>query len=105
MFEMSKAAGLLGIKKTPDLCSCPLIHEFAEILSNQLVYHLIEVEVRTIYKTGVEVEAMHGASVVALSMYDMLKPIDKGIEISSIKLCSEKGGKTDFKDKFLDRKI
>ena len=39
-----------------------------------------------IYKTGVEVEAMHGASVVALNMYDMLKPIDKGIEINQIKL-------------------
>lgn len=35
------------------------------------------VEVATIYKTGVEVEAMHGASVTALTMYDMLKPIDK----------------------------
>ena len=43
-------------------------------------YH-ISVEVHTIYKTGVEVEAMHGASIVALTIYDMLKPLDKGIEI------------------------
>ena len=56
--------------------------------------------VKTIYKTGVEVEAMHGASVVALNMYDMLKPIDKGIEIHHIKLLNKKGGKSDFKDKF-----
>ncbi|RYG02875.1 MAG: bifunctional molybdenum cofactor biosynthesis protein MoaC/MoaB, partial [Chitinophagaceae bacterium] len=52
--------------------------------------------VHTIYKTGVEVEAMHGASVTALTMYDMLKPIDKGVEIESIKLLSKSGGKTDF---------
>jgi molybdenum cofactor synthesis domain-containing protein len=57
---------------------------------------LIEVEAHTVYKTGVEVEAMHGASVVALTMYDMLKPIDKGIEIRNIRLLEKKGGKTDF---------
>jgi molybdenum cofactor synthesis domain-containing protein len=60
----------------------------------------IEMEVHTIYKTGVEVEAMHGASVVALTMYDMLKPIDKGISIQNIRLISKTGGKSDFKDKF-----
>ena len=58
------------------------------------------ITVKTIYKTGVEVEAMHGASVIALNMYDMLKPIDKGIEIHHIKLVEKKGGKSDFKDKF-----
>ncbi|MCC7452655.1 MAG: cyclic pyranopterin monophosphate synthase MoaC, partial [Crocinitomix sp.] len=88
VFEMSKAAGLLGIKKTPDLLpDChPIPIEFAAITYQITGLSIrIEVEVRTIYKTGVEVEAMHGASVVALNMYDMLKPIDKGIEISSIK--------------------
>jgi len=43
---------------------------------------------------------MHGASVTALTMYDMLKPIDKEIEISTIKLVNKKGGKSDFKDSF-----
>jgi cyclic pyranopterin monophosphate synthase len=56
----------------------------------------IEVTVTTIYKTGVEVEAMHGASIVALTMYDMLKPIDKNVEISTVKLLHKKGGKSDF---------
>jgi molybdenum cofactor synthesis domain-containing protein len=42
------------------------------------------------------VEAMHGASIVALTMYDMLKPIDKQVEISTIKLLHKKGGKSDF---------
>jgi molybdenum cofactor synthesis domain-containing protein len=53
------------------------------------------VEVHTVYKTGVEVEAMHGASITALTMYDMLKPIDKNVQISSIKLISKTGGKSD----------
>jgi molybdenum cofactor synthesis domain-containing protein len=56
--------------------------------------------VKTIYKTGVEVEAMHGVANIALCMYDMLKPIDKGIEISTVKLLNKKGGKSDYIDKF-----
>lgn len=52
----------------------------------------------TIYKTGVEVEAMHGASITALTMYDMLKPIDKGVEIENIKLIKKSGGKSDLKN-------
>lgn len=56
------------------------------------MYIIIRVEVHTIYKTGVEVEAMHGASVTALTIYDMLKPIDKGIEIENIRLEHKSGG-------------
>jgi len=59
---------------------------------------IIETEVHTLYKTGVEVEAMHGASVTALTIYDMLKPIDKGIEIKNIRLVSKKGGKSQYAD-------
>jgi len=100
---MSKAAGLLGVKKTPELLpDChPMPIEFTgieyEINGLEII---IKVTVKTIYKTGVEVEAMHGASIVALNMYDMLKPIDKGIEIHAIKLLQKKGGKSDFKNKF-----
>jgi len=100
VFELSRAAGLLAIKKTSDVIpDChPLPIEFADItFAIDELRILIHVEVHTIYKTGVEVEAMHGASVVALVMYDMLKPIDKAIEISTIKLESKSGGKTDLK--------
>jgi molybdenum cofactor biosynthesis protein MoaC len=100
VFEFSRAAGLLAIKKTSDVIpDChPLPVEFASITySIEALQILINVEVHTIYKTGVEVEAMHGAAVVALVMYDMLKPIDKAIEISTIKLESKSGGKTDLK--------
>jgi len=107
VFEMSKAAGLLGVKKTPDLLpDChPLPIEYTAVSYRiEGLSIFVEMEVHTIYKTGVELEAMHGVSVIALNMYDMLKPIDKGIEIGNIKLLRKKGGKTDFKDKFLDRK-
>tara|TARA_R110002072_G_scaffold9011_1_gene44382 strand:+ start:685 stop:1596 length:912 start_codon:yes stop_codon:yes gene_type:complete len=103
VFAMSKAAGFLGVKRTPDILpDChPLPIEFTGI---EYEVNGLEIKVlftvKTIYKTGVEVEAMHGASVVALNMYDMLKPIDKGIEIHAIKLVNKKGGKSDYKDKF-----
>ena len=102
VFEFSRAAGLLAIKKTSDVIpDChPLPIEFASIKHTiEGLAITISVEVHTIYKTGVEVEAMHGASVTALTMYDMLKPIDKSVEISSIKLLNKKGGKSDFKDR------
>src|SRR5215470_17516403 len=89
VFEFSRAAGLLAIKKTSDVIpDChPLPIEFAGITcSIDGLNIVIQVEVHTIYKTGVEVEAMHGAAITALTMYDMLKPIDKGVEISAIRL-------------------
>jgi molybdenum cofactor biosynthesis protein MoaC len=101
VFEFSRAAGLLAIKKTSDVIpDChPLPVEFASIKYEiDGLKIVITIEVHSIYKTGVEVEAMHGAAITALTMYDMLKPLDKGIEISSIRLVSKKGGKTDFRD-------
>ena len=103
VFAMSKAAGLLGVKKTPELLpDChPLPIEYTGIdYSIEGLEITVTCTIKTIYKTGVEVEAMHGASVVALNMYDMLKPIDKGIEIHHIKLLKKKGGKSDFKNRF-----
>ncbi|MDC7995336.1 bifunctional molybdenum cofactor biosynthesis protein MoaC/MoaB [Altibacter sp. HG106] len=99
VFAMSKAAGLLGVKKTPELL--PDCHPLP-IEATSIEYTIrgleidIKVTVKTIYKTGVEVEAMHGASIVALNMYDMLKPIDKGVEIQHIKLLEKRGGKSDL---------
>ncbi|WP_164110379.1 MULTISPECIES: bifunctional molybdenum cofactor biosynthesis protein MoaC/MoaB [Sphingobacterium] len=103
VFEMAKTAGLFAAKRTADMIpDChPLPIEYAKISYNIQHLHIyIQVEIKTIYKTGVEVEAMHSASVVALTMYDMLKPIDKEIEIQNIKLIHKKGGKSDKKDSF-----
>ncbi len=98
VFEMAKTAGLFAAKRTSDMIpDChPLPIEFTSVgyeINGLEIY--IRLEVRTIYKTGVEVEAMHAASVVALTMYDMLKPIDKGIVIKNIMLLEKKGGKSD----------
>ena len=103
VFEMAKTAGLFAVKKTSDIIpDChPLPVEYTGVTYEVEELQIkILIEVRTIYRTGVEVEAMHGASVIALTMYDMLKPIDKGIEIQNVKLVKKKGGKSDFKDKF-----
>jgi cyclic pyranopterin phosphate synthase len=99
VFEMSKAAGLLGVKKTPDLLpDCHPIPIEATAIEYQIegLVIRIRITVKTFYKTGVEVEAMHGASVVALNLYDMLKPLDKEIEIRSIRLVEKRGGKSDL---------
>lgn len=103
VFEMAKAAGLLGVKKTPDLlpdCHPMPIEQASVEYSIDGLEITILMHVKTVYKTGVEVEAMHGVSVVALTIYDMLKPIDKGVEIHNIKLIKKKGGKSDFKSRF-----
>jgi len=100
VFEFARAAGLFGVKRTSDVIpDChPLPIEYTAISYKiEGLTILITVEVHTIYKTGVEVEAMHGASVTALTMYDMLKPIDKGVEIQNIRLLEKKGGKSDLK--------
>lgn len=100
VFEFARAAGLLAVKKTSDVIpDChPLPVEYTAITYEVSGFEIrVSVEVHTIYKTGVEVEAMHGAAITALTMYDMLKPIDKGVVISTIKLESKKGGKSDMK--------
>ena len=99
VLEVARTAGLFAVKNTsnsiPDCHPMPI--EFTgieyEMLEDSV---LIKVTVKAIYRTGVEVEAMHGASIVALTMYDMLKPIDKQVEISTIKLLHKKGGKSDY---------
>ncbi len=101
VFEMAKAAGLLAVKKTPDLLpDChPIPIEYTGIeYECQELDIIIRITVKAIYKTGVEVEAMHGASVVALTLYDMLKPVDDGLEISAIKLLKKTGGKSPVKE-------
>lgn len=98
VLECARVAGLFAAKRTADMIpDChPLPVEFTSVSYEVGEMEVkIFVEIHTIYKTGVEVEAMHSASVVALTMYDMLKPIDKGVTIEQIKLVEKKGGKSD----------
>ena len=98
VLECARVAGLFAAKRTadmiPDCHPLPIEYTAVSYTLGELELH-IQVEIHTIYKTGVEVEAMHAASVVALTVYDMLKPIDKGVSIEQIKLLEKKGGKSD----------
>ena len=101
VFSSAKIAALLAVKNTSNvLPHChPIPVEFTGVefkIKNKTSIE-ISVEVKTIYKTGCEMEALHGASVAALTLYDMLKPIDKNIEIKNIKLLKKSGGKSDNK--------
>jgi len=101
----ARTAGYLAVKNTSNVI--PLCHPLPvesivinfEMTKNSI---LIEMIVKTCYKTGCEMEALHGISVVALTIYDMLKPIDKDIEIAAIKLEEKSGGKSDFSNDLPD---
>jgi cyclic pyranopterin phosphate synthase len=103
VLEMAKTAGLFAVKNThlsiPDCHPIPIEFSSVEYEIKELNIDIV-FKVKTVYKTGIEVEAMHGASIVALTMYDMLKPIDKEIEITAIKLINKDGGKSSFKNRF-----
>ena len=103
VLEMARAAGIMAAKKTPDLI--PLCHQIP-IDTVEIDYEIgddyikIESFVKAIWKTGVEMEALTAATTSSLVIYDMLKPIDKNLEVSDVKLLEKRGGKTDFKQNF-----
>jgi len=107
IFETAKVSGTLGAKKTPDLLPychpLPIDNVTISVSLNQSSIEIIA-ETETVWKTGVEMESLTAVSIAALSIYDMLKPIDDSLVIESIKLLSKKGGKSDFKQKF-DKKL
>ncbi len=105
--DVTRAAALLGIKRTPDLLPfChPIPIEHGEVsveVDDGLVR--VRVEVAAIARTGVEVEAMVGAAVAALNVYDMVKPLDAGASIGEVRLVEKKGGKSDHAEHF-DRTV
>lgn len=103
LLEVARAAGIQAAKKTPEwlvFChSLPLewVEIRFEIIEDTIV---VRAEVQTIWKTGVEMEAMTAAGAALLNMYDMLKPLDQELEILSIRLITKHGGKSDFRDRF-----
>jgi molybdenum cofactor biosynthesis protein MoaC len=60
----------------------------------------ITTEVKAVYRTGVEMEALTAAAAAALTIYDMAKAVDGSMEVAEIKLVSKKGGKSDFAESF-----
>lgn len=97
--EIAKASAVITAKRTTDWI--PYCHnipiEFVDVqfeLGEDRI--TIDVCIKTVAKTGVEMEAMTAAAAAALTIYDMLKMIDDEMEISSIRLLDKKGGKSDF---------
>ena len=94
---VAQLAGIMAAKKTADLI--PLCHPLP--LSHCRVLLELEeqavravCEVRTVNRTGVEMEALTGVSVALLTVYDMCKSMDKSMEISGIRLLKKTGGKS-----------
>lgn len=100
VFEISRAVALLAAKRTPELL--PFCHNIAldwigvdfSFLDDTLLS--IEVTVKGIARTGCEMEALFAASSAALNVYDMVKPLDKGVVIEEIRLLEKKGGKSQY---------
>jgi cyclic pyranopterin phosphate synthase len=95
--EVARVAGILAAKRTAELIpmchSLPLSHVDVEmtVCENGVA---IATRVSTTAQTGVEMEALVAASISALTIYDMLKGVDKGIEIREIVLQRKRGGKS-----------
>lgn len=97
VLEAARIAGIMAVKKTPDII--PLCHplpiEFVEIDFLFAAKEIkIKAKVKAEAKTGVEMEALTAVAVAALTIYDMCKPLDKGIVISAIRLLRKTGGKS-----------
>lgn len=101
VLAIAKAAGVMAAKKTSELIPyChPIPIDSVEInFDVQADRVVITSSVETVWKTGIEMEALTAASVAALTIYDMLKPVDEGMEIVSTKLIKKKGGKSGEKE-------
>lgn len=95
----AKIAGILAAKKTSELIPlCHQIHlDHIEILFDLLADKRcikITCNVRAGYSTGVEMEAFCAASIASLTIYDMVKAVQRDVVISDLKLISKKGGKS-----------
>ena len=96
---VARIAGIMGAKKTSELI--PLCHLLslakAEIdfeLEDETCSVRTICTVRTTGKTGVEMEALTGVQIALLTIYDMCKAVDKGMEMNGIHLCQKSGGKS-----------
>ncbi|MDK9699345.1 MAG: bifunctional molybdenum cofactor biosynthesis protein MoaC/MoaB [bacterium] len=97
--EVAKVAAVQAVKQTPSIVPyChPIPIDFVGVdfrIEGTVI--ITTITVKSIAKTGVEMEALTAASVAALTLYDMLKMIDESLLIGEIKLLEKRGGKSDF---------
>ncbi len=94
---VARVAAILGAKRTPDLI--PLCHpiglDSVEVAIEPTAEGArIEVTTRVDARTGVEMEAMTGAAIGAVALYDMIKGVDRGATIGPVQLLGKRGGKS-----------
>ncbi len=99
VFDTAVIAGVLAAKRTHELIPfchpLPLDHVSIDVAARRGGL-LITCRVRVTHRTGVEMEALTGASVAALTVYDMCKALSHDIVIESVRLLEKRGGKRDF---------
>jgi len=96
---VARTAGIMAAKRTPELI--PLCHPL-RITGVEVDFRLdarrsvvtIETRVRTVDKTGVEMEALTAAAVAGLTVYDMVKAVDRGVVLTDLRLLEKSGGKS-----------
>ena len=95
--QVARIAGIQAAKRTWDLVplchQLPLSHVGVDLTPTRSGYD-IEARVRTTAQTGVEMEALAAVSVAALTVYDMLKAVDRGMVISNIPVVEKRGGRS-----------
>jgi len=98
VFATARIAGIMAAKRTPELI--PLCHPIpltfvgVELEAEPPDGVRITANVQAMYKTGVEMEALTAASVAALTVYDMCKAVDRGMQIEHVRLEHKSGGKS-----------
>ncbi len=102
IFEFARSAGFFAAKKTDQLLPhCHPVGIDSMDMDFEINHNPARISIKSTLKfigrTGIEMEALTGVSVAALTIYDMLKPVDKELVIGEIKLIEKKGGKSDKK--------
>lgn len=99
VIAIARLAGISAIKRTADLI--PLCHPVrvvgsdVDLLPDALLPGVrVRVSVRAVDRTGVEMEAMVGAATAALTVYDMVKAVERGVRIDGVRLLEKRGGRS-----------
>ena len=103
IFDAARIAATMAAKRTSDLIPychpIPIDDVKVDVLLKDDYFIEIKVQVKTVWKTGVEMESLTAACVASLTIYDMLKPIDESLTIESVKLLEKHGGTKDFNER------
>ena len=97
VLNVARVAGIMAAKKTFEIipmCHLLMLTKCSVDLKEEKEYVLAQCTVKTKGKTGVEMEALTGVNVALLTIYDMLKAVDRSMEITDVRLLYKNGGKS-----------